>query len=143
MDKIPSFSKNHNAMDAGLSVSMNMHGVTTFDLRFKKPNTEFLSAAAAHTIEHLVATTLRNSDKKDDIIYFGPMGCMTGFYLLTVNLTYGEVKNLLIDCIRRALTLGNIPGNKKSECGNYKSHNLTAAKRHLSEYLKVLENIHD
>ncbi|MDE6790913.1 MAG: S-ribosylhomocysteine lyase, partial [Clostridia bacterium] len=99
MDRIPSFSKNHDLLEQGLHKSMEMHGVTTWDLRFKKPNAgDYISPAALHTVEHILATVLRNSDKKDDVIYFGPMGCRTGFYLLTVNLDYAQVLELLKQC---------------------------------------------
>jgi len=139
MEKIASFTKDHNKLNQGLYISMQMHNITTFDLRFKKPNTEFLSTAAAHTIEHLLATTLRNSAEKDNIIYFGPMGCRTGFYLLTINLSIEQVKSLLIECIHTALLLDEIPGNKKEECGNYLDHDLQSAKNELIIYLKFLE----
>ena len=83
MRKIPSFEKNHDLLERGLYRCTQMHGVTTWDLRFKKPNAgDYITPAALHTVEHLLATTLRNSKCADDVIYFGPMGCRTGFYLL-------------------------------------------------------------
>ena len=89
MERIPSFSKNHDTLEVGLHECGKSHGVTTWDLRFKKPNAgDYISPKALHTVEHLIATILRNSESKDDIIYFGPMGCRTGFYLLTVNLNF-------------------------------------------------------
>jgi S-ribosylhomocysteine lyase len=139
MDKIPSVSKNHDKINKGLFFSMEMHGITTFDLRFKKPNTEFMSTAVTHTIEHLLATTLRNSSEKDNIIYFGPMGCRTGFYLITINMDFTRLKNILIESINQALLLTEIPGNKKEECGNYLDHNLEGAKSELLEYKNILE----
>ena len=141
MDKIPSFSKNHDLLSCGLHKSMEMHGVTTWDLRFKKPNAgDYVTPKALHTIEHLLATTLRNSEKKDCVIYFGPMGCRTGFYLLTVNLDRAEVIELLIDSSNSALALTEIPGNKREECGNYLEHDLDGAKREIENYLAVLES---
>ncbi|MCM1438217.1 MAG: S-ribosylhomocysteine lyase [Roseburia sp.] len=142
MNKIPSFSKNHDTLAVGLHNSMEMHGVTTWDLRFKKPNAgDYISPKALHTAEHLLATVLRNSEKKDDVIYFGPMGCRTGFYLLTVNLTRAEVIPLLKECCAKALELDEIPGNKREECGNYLEHDLGDAKREIAEYLEILENL--
>lgn len=142
MDKIPSFSKNHDELQVGLHKSMEMKGVTTWDLRFKKPNAgDYVSPKALHTVEHLLATVLRNSDKKEDVIYFGPMGCRTGFYLLTTNLNYEEVLKLLIESCRLAITLKEIPGSKREECGNYLEHDLADARREIEEYLHILLNL--
>lgn len=142
MDRIPSFSKNHDTLSVGLHKSMEMHGVTTWDLRFKKPNAgDYVSPKALHTVEHFLATVLRNSERRDDVIYFGPMGCRTGFYLLTVNLTRGEVIELLTGCCARALELDEIPGSKREECGNYLEHDLQGAKREIAAYLEILKNL--
>lgn len=142
MDRIPSFSKNHDALSVGLHESMHMHGVTTWDLRFKKPNAgDYISPKALHTVEHLLATVLRNSTKKDDVIYFGPMGCRTGFYLLTVNLSREEVITLLKQSCDKALELDEIPGNKREECGNYLEHDLLNAKREIAAYSGILKNL--
>ncbi|MGN0823450.1 MAG: S-ribosylhomocysteine lyase [Candidatus Coproplasma sp.] len=142
MDKIPSFQKDHNALLPGLYKSMEMQGVTTWDLRFKKPNSgDYITPKALHTTEHLLATVLRNSAFKDDIIYFGPMGCRTGYYLLTVNMNFDEVKTLLIDACAAALELDKIPGNKKEECGNYLEHDLDKAKEDIAEYAKLLATL--
>ncbi|MDE6691155.1 MAG: S-ribosylhomocysteine lyase [Clostridia bacterium] len=142
MDKIPSFSKNHDTLAVGLHKSMEMHGVTTWDLRFKKPNAgDYVSPKALHTIEHLLATVLRNSPEKDNVIYFGPMGCRTGFYLLTVNLDRAEVLKLLSEACATALTLDEIPGSKREECGNYLEHDLADAKRELELYSEILRKI--
>ncbi len=119
-----------------------MHGVTTWDLRFKKPNCgNYITPDALHATEHLLATTLRNSARKDDIIYFGPMGCRTGYYLLTVNMDRQQVISLLKECIKAALALEEVPGAKREECGNYLAHDLKGAKSDLEEYLKVLESL--
>lgn len=142
MDKIPSFQKNHNTLQVGLHMSAPQNGVTTFDLRFKKPNADdYISPDALHSIEHMLATVLRSSREKENIVYFGPMGCRTGFYLLTVNLGYREVLALLKECIPAALALGEVPGAKKEECGNYLAHDLEGAKRELIAYLRVLEEL--
>lgn len=138
MKEIDSFLKDHDKLNIGFYKSGESHGVSTFDLRFKKPNTEYISPAAAHTVEHILATALRNSKSGGDIIYFGPMGCRTGFYLLTVNLPENEVKNLLISGIKTALKFETVPGSQKKQCGNYKEHDLAAAKTELKAYLEVL-----
>lgn len=142
MDRIPSFSKNHDLLQPGLHKSMEMQGVTTWDLRFKKPNCgDFITPKALHSVEHMLATTLRNSSQKENVIYFGPMGCRTGFYLLTVNMNYDEVKNLIIGGIAEALKFDRVPGSEKIECGNYLEHDLDDAKRELTEYLNLLEKL--
>ena len=142
MDRIPSFSKNHDTLDTGLHTGMVMHGITTWDFRFKKPNAGgYISPKALHTIEHLLATTLRNSPRKDDVIYFGPMGCRTGFYLLTVNLERKDVIPLLKECIDAALALNEVPGSKREECGNYLEHDLEGAKCELESYRKILDRL--
>lgn len=139
MERIPSFQKNHNTLEVGLHESGTVSGVTTWDLRFKKPNAgDYITPKALHSIEHLLATVLRNSEKKDNIIYFGPMGCRTGFYLLTVGLEYAEVKELLKSSLAFAATFTEVPGNKKEECGNYLEHDLDTAIKECKAYLKIL-----
>ena len=109
-------------------------------MRFKTPNGgDYLDIAAMHTIEHLIATIVRNSAHKDDIIYFGPMGCRTGFYLLTVNLDRAGVLNLLKESLKLVPDFTEVPGNKREECGNYLEHDLAGAKRECAAYLEVLE----
>ncbi len=139
MERIPSFSKNHDTLEVGLHECGKSHGVTTWDLRFKKPNAgDYISPKALHTVEHLIATILRNSESKDDIIYFGPMGCRTGFYLLTVNLNYDEVKKLLKKSFAIAESFTEIPGNKREECGNYLEHDLKEAIKECKRYGELL-----
>lgn len=142
MDKIPSFSKNHDTLKKGLHLCGTAHNVTTWDLRFKTPNGgNYIEIAAMHTIEHLIATIVRNSKHKDDIVYFGPMGCRTGFYLLTVNMDYRDVLKLLKESFSLAQAFTEVPGNKREECGNYLEHDLDGAKRECAEYLEVLESL--
>ena len=142
MEKIPSFTKNHDKLAQGLHECGTANGVTTWDLRFKKPNAgDFLSPESAHTIEHVLATLLRNSARRADIVYFGPMGCLTGFYLLTVNMNYAEVLSLLKECFALALNIEEIPGNKREECGNYLFHDLDLAKDECKKYLEILKRL--
>ena len=139
MKKIPSFEKDHDALQPGLHARTDANQITTFDLRFKKPNAgDYISPAALHTVEHLLATTLRNLGG-DDIVYFGPMGCRTGFYLLTLRKTYNEVKDLIKQGVEAALALDEIPGATRKECGNYLDHDLAAAKEELKKYLTILK----
>ncbi|MDE6442535.1 MAG: S-ribosylhomocysteine lyase [Clostridia bacterium] len=142
MEKIPSFSKNHDELKTGLHICGISHGVTTWDLRFKKPNAgDYITPKALHTIEHLLATVLRNSAEKDNIIYFGPMGCRTGFYLLTTNLDFDRTLELLKESLALSLELTEVPGNKREECGNYLEHDLQDAKNECKKYLEILNNI--
>ena len=142
MKKIPSFEKNHDLLDTGLYKCGISHGVTTWDLRSKKPNGgDFISPAAIHTVEHLIATVLRNSERGGDIIYFGPMGCRTGYYLLTVNMDFGDVLTLLRNAFEQALAFDEVPGNKREECGNYLEHDLDGAKRECKNYLEILNKL--
>lgn len=142
MEKIVSFQKNHDALLPGLYKSTESHGVVTWDLRFKKPNSgDYITPKALHTIEHILATVLRNSERKDDIIYFGPMGCRTGFYLLTVGMDFGQTRALLIGSCAVALTFKEIPGSKREECGNYREHDLEGALSEIAAYARLLANI--
>ena len=139
MEKIKSFLKDHENMQPGFSFSGEQKGVSTFDLRFKKPNEgDYLSCAVLHSIEHLLATALRNGAHGEDVIYFGPMGCRTGFYLLTVERTEREVRDMLAEAIRAALSLEEVPGAAKAECGNYLEHDLAGAREALTRYLALL-----
>lgn len=147
MEKITSFTIDHIKLQPGLYVSrkdkVGSETVTTFDLRFTKPNGEpVMNTAEMHTIEHLAATFLRNHPQwKDRTIYFGPMGCRTGFYLLTLHLSYEQVLSLLKRSVALALTLDEVPGAKREQCGNYLEHDLAGAKKELAAYLTVLEGL--
>lgn len=140
MKPIPSFLKDHDTLQKGLYAQTDKNGITTFDLRFKTPNAgDYISPKALHTVEHLLATVLRNGREKDNIVYFGPMGCRTGFYLLTLHLSYTETLALLKEAIQKALALEAIPGSTKKECGNHLEHDLADAKKELTAYLAILE----
>ena len=142
MHNIPSFEKNHDLLQTGLHEGTTMHGVTTWDLRCKKPNAgDYISPKALHTVEHLLATTLRNSERADDIIYFGPMGCRTGFYLLTEGLTYREAYEALRAALAACADMGAVPGARRSECGNYLEHDLAGAKAECAAYLRLLGSL--
>ena len=110
-------------------------------LEIKKPNQgDYLTTGAAHTLEHLFATYARNSAVKDGVIYVGPMGCRTGFYLLTRGLTPAQALELTVDSFRfMAAFEGDIPGASEVECGNYRDMDLPAAKAEAAAMLPVLE----
>ena len=146
MDKIESFRINHLTLKSGLYVSRKDYNgntlATTFDIRLITPYIdEFPSMPALHTIEHLGATFLRNSERKNDIIYFGPMGCQTGFYLVVFgDLNSKDIYPLIIKMCEFILDFnGDIPGATKIECGNYLSHDLTGAKAVIEKYKTELE----
>ena len=141
MERIASFTVNHDVLVPGLYLSRRDGDVTTFDLRFKKPNTgDLLTNAQMHSVEHIIATFLRNSPEKDAVIYFGPMGCRTGFYLLTRGLTPAQALELTVDSFRfMAAFEGDIPGASEVECGNYRDMDLPAAKAEAAAMLPVLE----
>lgn len=142
MEKITSFTIDHNVLKKGFYLSRADKNVFTYDLRFKEPNKgDYLHMAAMHTIEHLFATVVRNSAYKDKVVYFGPMGCRTGFYLLLFDMNKDEALALTKECVAKCLELDTIPGSKKIECGNYRSHNLVDAKKELSAYLDVLNTL--
>lgn len=138
----PSFEKNHDLLMPGLYAATDANGIATFDLRMKKPNAgDYITPKALHTIEHLLASVLRSGREGKNIVYFGPMGCRTGFYLLTLRLSYGEVLDLLKESIAAALQLNEIPGSSRRECGNCLEHDLEGAKRELEAYLQRLNTL--
>lgn len=140
LKRIASFQKDHDKLMPGLHECGVVNGVTTWDLRFKRPNDgDFLEQAALHSIEHMLATLLRNSAHGNNIVYFGPMGCRTGFYLLTVGMDGKQVTDLCKRCFAAALELEEVPGAKREECGNYLEHDLAGAKRECKAYLELLE----
>ena len=148
MKKIASFTVDHTKLLAGLYTSRKDGApdrtVTTFDLRFTAPNREpVMDMPAIHTIEHLGATFLRNSERANEIIYFGPMGCRTGFYLVMFgDLEPDDVFSLVIAMCDFILGFeGEIPGAKPEECGNYSEQNLSMAKYYVKRYRgELVEN---
>ncbi len=146
MEKIASFRVDHTRLLPGLYVSRRDGGeerpVTTFDLRFTRPNLEpVMDTPAVHTLEHLGATYLRSGPEKDRIIYFGPMGCRTGFYLVMFGrLEAEDALPLVRDMLRFILDFsGPVPGASPEECGNYQDQNPDMAKYYARRYLAALE----
>ncbi len=149
MEKITSFTIDHIRLQPGLYVSrkdaVGSETVTTFDLRLTSPNEEpVMNTAEVHTIEHLAATFLRNDPAwKDRVLYFGPMGCRTGFYLLlSGDLSSQDVLPLVTDCFRFIRDYrGEVPGASPKDCGNYLDMNLSMANYWGRRYTALLENI--
>lgn len=143
MKTIASFTVNHDILERGLYISRIDGDVISYDLRMKKPNGgDYLAVPAMHTLEHLLATFFRNSQWGESAVYVGPMGCRTGFYLLLRDtVSRQEVIVLTKQGLAFAAAFeGEIPGNKRWECGNYLEHDLPTAKKEAAEMLKVLKS---
>lgn len=149
MEKITSFTINHLRLQPGLYVSrkdrVGAETVTTFDLRLTAPNKEpVMNTAEVHTMEHLGATYLRSDPRwRDRVLYFGPMGCRTGFYLLLAgDYTSADVLPLVLDCFRFIRDYhGPVPGAALRDCGNYLDMNLSMANYWGAKYAALLEHI--
>lgn len=142
MKTIASFTVNHDTLREGMYISRIDGDVVTYDIRMKRPNGgDYLPTPAAHTIEHLFATYARNSGRGDGVVYVGPMGCRTGFYLLVRDtVSHAEA----IDLVQKSFAFiaayeGEIPGTERWQCGNYLEHDLPEAKRTAAELCRHLE----
>ena len=142
MKKIASFTVDHTKLDEGIYISRIDGDITTYDLRMRKPNTDdLLSNSAMHSLEHMFATIVRNSEMADKVIYFGPMGCQTGFYLLMRTSEHGAVVELIKNVLERIVEYdGEMPGNSEIECGNYRNLSVQAAKDEASLYYDKIAN---
>lgn len=138
--KIASFEVNHNLLTEGIYVSRIDGDITTYDLRTRVPNAgDYMDNLTMHSLEHMLATYIRSSEIADSVIYFGPMGCQTGFYLLVRNADNSRVLEVLKDTLLRIIShSGEIFGYSAIECGNYRNLDLGAAKREAQRYLDVL-----
>ncbi len=146
MKLIQSFSVDHTLIVPGIFLSRedNVNGgmVTTYDIRLKRPNREpVIDTAAMHSLEHLIATFLRNEpDWKDEVIYWGPMGCLTGFYLiLKGNRSPREIYDLVLRAFKSVKDAEDVPGTSPENCGHYLMHNLGMAKWYADEFALYLE----
>lgn len=151
MEKIPSFNIDHIILQPGLYLSRTDYvgdrALYTYDLRFTAPNDEpVMNTAEIHTIEHIAATFLRNHPRfKEEVIYFGPMGCRTGFYLIMTDAVVGQD---LLDLVKETFEFtadfeGDIPGASPKDCGNYLDQNLPMAKYQSKRYCQTLSEIED
>ena len=146
MELIQSFSIDHTAIIPGIFTSrkdkIDKSTITTYDIRLKKPNREpAIDVAAMHSLEHIIATFLRNDPAwQDEIIYWGPMGCLTGFYLiLKGNRSPKEIYNLILKAFKSVDHSKDVPGATAVNCGNYRMHNLEMAKWYAAEFANYLE----
>ncbi len=143
MEAIQSFTIDHTKLKPGIYVSRQDNGFTTFDLRFTEPNKEpAISPAAMHSIEHMMATWFRNSSAKDDVVYVGPMGCLTGMYvIMTGKYDVYSMRRLVFDCLMWIEKQKEVPATKPETCGNYLLHDLPMCKWECNRYFERL--IHD
>ncbi|MBQ8029729.1 MAG: S-ribosylhomocysteine lyase [Clostridia bacterium] len=143
MKKIASFTIDHTILPKGLYTSRVDGDCITYDIRTRLPNREeVMENGAIHTLEHLFATYVRNSEFSKDIIYFGPMGCRTGFYFITRD---SVSKKDAIELTKAALSFcsdfeGDVPGVSEEECGNYRDHNLEGAKKEAAAMVEILKD---
>ena len=139
--QIASFSVNHNTLERGIYISRIDGDITTYDIRVKLPNAgDYLETPAMHTTEHLIATYVRSRRYSDRIIYFGPMGCQTGFYLLVRNADNAEVlRQVRLTLMKILAHEGPVFGASSRECGNYRSLSLASAKTEAQRYLSELD----
>ena len=144
MERIASFQVDHNKLVPGMYLSRRDGKVTTLDLRFKKPNTgDLLTNAEMHSVEHVIATLLRNGRAKDAIVYFGPMGCQTGFYLLFdgAQLTDAEAVELVKETFAAGAAFdGEMPGKSAVECGNFINLDMDLAKAQCAYYADIIKD---
>ena len=142
LQRIASFSVDHTKLDRGMYTSRVDGDVVTYDIRMKRPNAgEYLENAAMHTFEHLFATYARSSALSDKVVYVGPMGCRTGFYLLVRGMSEQEAILLVQQSMAFiAAYEGEIPGATEPECGNYREQDLLGAKREAAAMVPVLQN---
>lgn len=144
MERIASFQVDHNRLVPGMYLSRRDGETVTFDLRFKKPNTgELLSNAEMHSVEHIIATLLRNSRAKDAVIYFGPMGCQTGFYFLfdSRRLSEAGAVELMKEVFAAGAAFeGEMPGKSPMECGNYINLEVSLAREQCAYYSEIIRD---
>ncbi|MEG1984445.1 MAG: S-ribosylhomocysteine lyase [Oscillospiraceae bacterium] len=142
MERIASFCVDHTKLNPGIYLSRQDGDIITYDIRMKKPNNgDYIDVAAAHAIEHLFATFARNSEISDSVIYVGPMGCRTGFYLLTRGITHERAIQLVKDSFEFIADFdGAVPGASEIECGNYREISLPKARAEASAFLPKIRN---
>ncbi len=142
MRKIASFSVNHDKITEGIYISRIDGDITTYDMRMRKPNMgDYIDNITMHSLEHMFATYVRNSQIGQNVIYFGPMGCQTGFYLLVRDANNDEVLEAVKGVLESIIShVGEMFGNTREECGNYRNLNLECAQLEAQRYLNVLNS---
>ena len=144
LTRIASFSVNHDYITEGIYVSRIDGDVTTYDMRTRVPNNaegDYMSNLTMHSFEHLFATYVRNGEIGPRVIYFGPMGCQTGFYLLVRDADNRETLEAVKSVLERIIAhKGEMPGAKREECGNYQNLDVESARREAARYLAVLHS---
>ncbi len=142
MKKIASFTVDHTKLIPGIYVSRIDGDIVTYDMRTRVPNSgDVMDNVTMHTFEHMFATFVRNSEISEDVIYFGPMGCQTGFYLLVRNADNEKVLCVIKDVLKKISAYeGEVFGCSEIECGNYRTLELSKAKEESKKYLEVLES---
>lgn len=144
MERIASFQVDHNKLVPGMYLSRRDGEVVTFDLRFKKPNTgDLLTNTEMHSVEHIIATLLRNGRAKDAVIYFGPMGCQTGFYFLfdSRRLSEADAVELVKETFAAGAAFeGEMPGKSPVECGNYINLEVSLAREQCAYYSGIIQD---
>ncbi len=142
MKRINSFEVDHNKLEPGIYISRQDGDITTYDMRTRKPNMGvYMDNLTMHSFEHMFATYIRNSELSADIIYFGPMGCQTGFYLLVRNADNDSVLRIVKGTLAQILEhKGEVFGASQIECGNYRNLDLEAAKNEAARYLDCLND---
>lgn len=143
MKRIASFEVDHTNLQKGMYISRVDGDVVTYDIRTRRPNVEeVMDNASIHTVEHLFATFVRNSPLTDKIIYFGPMGCRTGFYFLVRDMAHADAIKITQDSFDFIASFsGEIPGVSAAECGNYRDHSLEGAIKEAQMFLPVIKNV--
>lgn len=141
MERIASFNVDHDKIEKGIYISRIDGDIITYDMRTRKPNAgDYMDNITMHSVEHMFATYIRNSEIGKQVIYFGPMGCRTGFYLLVRD----TEPRFVLDAVKAVLSRivehdGEMFGATRAECGNYRELDLDAAKIEANEYLQILE----
>lgn len=142
MKRISSFSVDHIKLDPGVYISRIDGDITTYDLRTRKPNVdELMDNSTMHSVEHMFATYVRNSDLADNVIYFGPMGCQTGFYLLVRDADHTAVLETIKSVLEKITNHdGDVFGKSEIECGNYRSLSIEKAKEESNKYYQIIKS---
>ncbi|MCL2752439.1 MAG: S-ribosylhomocysteine lyase [Firmicutes bacterium] len=133
----------HDKMEAGFYLAgEDTFGNRTFDLRMRKPNSDDLIAPPAlHSTEHMLAEAFRTSEAADKVVYVGPMGCRTGFYVLLNKIDFDDALQLTVRCVQNALAMPGVPFSSRKECGACAEHDYAGARRELTKYFALLKNL--